>query len=111
MLFCHILATSKSGDTVLSEFGCAPDPADNTFGNAGAPGVVGWNRAAARALVPSAVSACSYIASNGWSYIKPLLARTTVRRSSPTVQTTPNRGPQLFLSRRKSRDASNGAAA
>ena len=40
----------------------APEPADSTFGNAGAPAVVGWKLAAARRLVPSAVNACSYIA-------------------------------------------------
>ena len=44
----------------------------------------------------------------GW---KEILPRTAVRRSPPTVHTTPRRGAMLFLSTTKSRDVSNGALA
>ena len=58
-LFCQLLATRKSRDTVVSVFGVAPAPADSTAGNAGAPAVAGWKVAAARAFVPSLLSDCS----------------------------------------------------
>ena len=86
-----------------------PNP-DRTEGNAGAPGVA--VETSRRTTIRSIVDQRLFvrIASSGWSCINPVFARTTVRRSSPTDQTTPKRGAQFPLSTLKSREAVNGAS-
>src|SRR5262245_40001224 len=71
----------------------APDPTDavKSFGD------------------PLNCSAFSYAIRIGWSYISPVLARTTVRESR--VHAMPPRGPKLFLSMLNFCEDENGESA
>jgi hypothetical protein len=46
-----------------------------------------------------------------WSYIRPVLNRTTERLRSPSVHTAPTRGATLLLLVGNSRDVATGASA
>src|SRR5438132_6768051 len=78
-------------------------------GNRGAPAVVGDTVTERSAGDPFNWSAFSYAERIGWSYMMPVLARTTVR--SPTLQARPTRGPKLFLSTLNFWEYENGESA
>ncbi len=106
-LFCHVCATWNSGSTVHGDCtGRTPVPA--AAGNAGAPAWVPLKVYAGALGEPDSCKACSYAPSSAWSYMTPVLARSTVRGFS--VQATPARGPKLFLSILKFCDDASGAA-
>ena len=98
-LFCQVRATWKLGSIVEIDCVGSVNPGgafDRLFGNAGAPVAPGPTDAVNSLGDPLNCSAFSYAIRIGWSYINPVLARTTVRGSS--VHATPPRGPKLFLS-------------
>src|SRR5206468_12870468 len=115
-LACHVCATTNAGSTVHSAGGITAVPVAARLGNGGAPAV-----APAAAAVPlnrycvaldgaaEMASACSYPPSMAWSYMMPVLARTTV--CGFTAHATPSRGPKLFLSVLKLCDVVSGASA
>src|SRR5581483_746252 len=80
---CHVWATTKSGSTVHTALGSVAVPAEAAFGNAGAPGVVPLKLyGAERDGAADCPYACSYPPRIGWSYMMPVLARTTVFASA-----------------------------
>src|SRR3954452_7150516 len=78
-------------------------------GTAAAPPAVGDSDTVNVFGDPLNCRAFSYAIRIGWSYIRPVLARTTVRGFS--VQATPARGPRLFLSALNCWLPANGALA
>ena len=79
------------------------------FGKAGAPAVVGVADTVTRSGEPLNCTAFSYAIRIGWSYISPVLARTTVCGSM--AHAAPARGPKLFLSRLNFCENENGESA
>src|SRR5580704_18739048 len=84
------------------------DPVATVPGNAGAPGCVPLKLYTGARGDPVCCSACSYAPRSAWSYMTPVLARSTVVEFADHA--TPTRGPQLFLSMLKLCDAASGAS-
>src|SRR6187401_254411 len=78
-------------------------------GKAGAPACVGLKVKTGARGDPDSRIACSYPPSSGWSYINPMLPRSTVVGLS--AQATPARGPKLLRSILKLCDEASGAFA
>ena len=82
---------------------------DNVLGNAGAPRPVPFTEYVVRAGRPFCWIEFWYTASNGWSYMMPVLARMTWSFFAPRVHATPSRGPKLLVSSLKLCKYENGA--
>src|SRR5262245_64023332 len=84
-------------------------PPETPPGNAGAPADVPLKLKTGARGEPLNCSACSYPPRIGWSYMIPMLPRSTVLSSSDHA--TPTRGPKLFLSMLNWCDCTSGASA
>src|SRR5262245_41254582 len=80
-LVCHVCAATNSGSTAHGDCG-GTVPVDTEPGKPGAPAAVLANVKIGARGDPDSCSACSYGPRIGWSYMMPVLARSTVWSSN-----------------------------